>query len=137
MHNRRALEAWMRPCEDVCFNCNECFNSYSVLTALLGGDDVRTFLVLSDRDFAVGVIYFLGHEMHGGFFDGKILDKVPAFLEAMDIVKEQYGKVTTAVPEGSPMLKFATRKLGFKKTGELGRVWDDGSSNLNVTTLEY
>jgi len=137
MHNRRALEAWMRPCENLCFGCEECRKSLQTLQFILSQEETRVFLVFSDRDFAVGVIYFIGDSMHGGFFDGKILDKVPAFLEAMEIIKEQYGRVTTAIPEGSPMLKFATRKLGFKETGDLGPVWDNGPENLNVKMLEY
>jgi len=101
---------------------------------LLAHEDTRAFVIVSDRDFVIGAIYFLEDEMHGNAFDGNLLSKTKVAKEAIELVKEQYGKVTMNVPEDSgPIASWARKKLGFKDVGIIPGAWDGG---LDVIKME-
>ena len=81
VRNRRAMEEWMRPCEDLCWICEECRTALYRMELLLDHEDTRAFAIVSDRDFVIGAIYFLDNEMHGNAFDGNLLS------DGLDIIR--------------------------------------------------
>lgn len=124
----------MRPCKDLCWVCETCRNALYRMELILDHEDTRAFAIVSDRDFVIGAIYFLGNEMHGNAFDGNLLGKTKVVLEAIEIIKKEYGTVIMPVPEhASHILKWAHKKLGAKDIEVLPDLWDN---ELDVIRME-
>lgn len=96
------------------------------------------FAGLSDRDFYVGCMYFLGNDFHGTAFDGRIMDKTEVIHEAIGYILEDHGSVVMHVPETTPDIKeWATHFLGFEFDKDMGPIWNEGGEMKRVERFIY
>ena len=137
MHNRRMLEAWMRPCEDICMMCDDCAQSHKALTWILNLPDTRVFAILSDRNFYIGCMYFIDNDFHGTAFDGRLRDKEGVVQEAFQEILKDHDEILMHVPETTPLIANWAKTIGFQFDADLGPVWDDGDSMKNVERLVF
>lgn len=119
VENPRALRC---NCEERCGRCDDCLRTTFWLWSKLCDPSAAVYAL--ENGVPKGVVVWIGNEMHGHAWDGRLLGKTEVVNEVIEDRLKEYPSVRITVPAGAETIaRWATERLGFRLAYEQGNVY--------------
>lgn len=113
LKNRGAFDDRLGGCAKRCGRCDPCLRAKFSLWASIASNGTVDAIDNGDGT-TKGVILWVGNELHGQIFDGRLYSKRGALEGSIQTQLEDYHVVRTTVPASAKsVFKFFVKKLGF------------------------